>query len=85
MLTRHIPESLQVTPGPFPDFWVGPGDEASQVLGESLISCHQLIMTSSLTTPTPILSVKRENAIRKIAKPGGVLPTVKSNNSSNYI
>ena len=29
MLTRHIRESLQVTPGPFPDFWVGPGDEAS--------------------------------------------------------
>ena len=28
MLTRHIRESLQVTPGPFPDFWVGPGDEA---------------------------------------------------------
>ena len=27
MLTRHIRESLQVTPGPFPDFWVGPGDE----------------------------------------------------------
>ena len=21
-------EYLQVTPGPFPDFWVGPGDEA---------------------------------------------------------
>ena len=28
MLTRHIRESLQVTPGPFPDFWVGPGDKA---------------------------------------------------------
>ena len=28
MLTRHIWEYLQVTPGPFPDFWVGPGDEA---------------------------------------------------------
>ena len=28
MLTQHIRESLQVTPGPFPDFWVGPGDEA---------------------------------------------------------
>ena len=28
MLTRHIREFLQVTPGPFPDFWVGPGDEA---------------------------------------------------------
>ena len=26
MLTRHIRESLQVTPGPFPDFWAGPGD-----------------------------------------------------------
>ena len=21
---------LQVTPGPFPDFWVGPGDEATR-------------------------------------------------------
>ena len=30
MLTRHIRESLQVTPGPFPDFWVGPGDEATE-------------------------------------------------------
>ena len=29
MLTRHIQEFLQVTPGPFPDFWVGPGDEAT--------------------------------------------------------
>ena len=27
MLTRHIRESLQVTPGPFPDFWSG--DEAN--------------------------------------------------------
>ena len=33
MLTRHIQESLQVTPGPFPDFWVGPGDEATINLG----------------------------------------------------
>ena len=33
MLTRHIRESLQVTPGPFPDFWVGPGDEATTVMG----------------------------------------------------
>ena len=31
MLTQHIQENLQVTPGPFPDFWVGPGDEASDV------------------------------------------------------
>ena len=29
MLTRHIGKSLQVTPGSFPDFWVGPGDEAT--------------------------------------------------------
>ena len=28
VLTQHIREFLQVTPGPFPDFWVGPGDEA---------------------------------------------------------
>ena len=28
MLTQHIQESLQVTPGPIPNFWVGPGDEA---------------------------------------------------------
>ena len=31
MLTQHIRESLQVTPGPFPDFWVGSGDEATLV------------------------------------------------------
>ena len=29
MLTQHIPESLQVTPGPFPDFWVGSGYKAT--------------------------------------------------------
>ena len=34
MLTQHIRESLQVTPGPFPDFWVGPGDEATFSLRE---------------------------------------------------
>ena len=28
LLTQHIREFLQVTPGPFPNFWVGPGDEA---------------------------------------------------------
>ena len=37
MLTRHIRESLQVTPGPFPDFWVGPGDEAMFFLGPTLL------------------------------------------------
>ena len=38
MLTRHIREGLQVTPGPFPDFWVGPGDEATShgVYGETV-------------------------------------------------
>ena len=40
MLTRHIRESLQVTPGPFPDFWVGPGDEASPIHGQRLPSQH---------------------------------------------
>ena len=30
MLTQHIWEFLQVTPGPFPDFWVGAGDEARE-------------------------------------------------------
>ena len=29
LLTQHIRESLQVTPGTFPDFWVGPGNEAN--------------------------------------------------------
>ena len=29
MLTQHIRKSLQITPGPFPDFWAGPGDEAT--------------------------------------------------------
>ena len=32
MLTQQIQESLQVTPGPFQDFWVGPGDKASDHL-----------------------------------------------------
>ena len=29
MLTQHIREFLQVTPGHFPDFWAGPGDKAT--------------------------------------------------------
>ena len=33
MLTRHIREFLQVTPGPFPIFWVGPRDEARVIDG----------------------------------------------------
>ena len=33
MLTRHIREFLQVTPGPFHNFCVGPGDEARQQPG----------------------------------------------------
>ena len=35
MLTQHIREILQVTPGPFLDFWLGPGDEARPLL----VSC----------------------------------------------
>ena len=38
MLTQHIRESLQVTPGPFPDFWVGPGDEA-RLLADDALQC----------------------------------------------
>ena len=34
MLTWHIREFLQVTPGPFPDFWVGPGDEDTCTISE---------------------------------------------------
>ena len=48
MLTQHIRESLQVTPGmpgPFPDFWVGPGDEAGGGGWEEV--CHCLIAKSS--------------------------------------
>ena len=30
LLTQHISEFLQVTPGPFPNFWVGAGDKANQ-------------------------------------------------------
>ena len=41
MLTRHIRESLQVTPGPFPDFWVGPGDEARPFPCERVGSGHE--------------------------------------------
>ena len=29
MLSQHIQESLQMTPGPLPVFWVGPGEEAN--------------------------------------------------------
>ena len=46
MLTRHIRESLQVTPGPFPDFWVGPGDEAT-----STIPPPDVILRRSFTRP----------------------------------
>ena len=35
LLTQHIWEFLQVTPGPFPDFWVGPGDKANYGLAGS--------------------------------------------------
>ena len=28
MLTWHIQDFLQVTPGTFPEFWDGPGDKA---------------------------------------------------------
>ena len=38
MLTQHIRESLQVTPGPFPNFWVGPGDEAMWGEGRGAVS-----------------------------------------------
>ena len=30
-LTQHIREYLQVTPGSFPNFWVGAGDEATLI------------------------------------------------------
>jgi len=32
MQTQHVQESLQVWPGPFPNFWTGPGDEAISVV-----------------------------------------------------
>ena len=48
MLTRHIQESLQVTPGPFPDFWVGPGDKAKTEPGFTiLIRAHLLYSLKS--------------------------------------
>ena len=34
MLSQHIRESLQVTPGPFPDFWKGLWHEAIQNMPE---------------------------------------------------
>ena len=46
MLTQHIRESLQVTPGPFPDFWVGPGDEATPRLSLTPPNTHLLISFS---------------------------------------
>ena len=30
--TQHIQDFLQLTPGPFPNFWVGPGDKGSSVV-----------------------------------------------------
>ena len=47
MLTWHIRESLQVTPGPFPDFWVGPGDEARSRLGARLWAILHFFRLSS--------------------------------------
>ena len=43
---------LQVTPGPFPDYWVGPGDEASAMGWSSeqksdFLNHHTLFATSS--------------------------------------
>ena len=35
--TAHIRESLQATPGPFPDVWVGPGDEAMDCTGSTIL------------------------------------------------
>ena len=51
MLTRHIRENLQVTPGPFPDFWVGPGDEATPFVARVF-----LCKNTSLSPPPPPIS-----------------------------
>ena len=56
LLTQHI---LQVIPGPFPDFWVGPGDKAIwQTFNEVtclnlLISNEGLVETSKQTYTLP--------------------------------
>ena len=51
MLTRHIRKSLQVTPGPFPDFWVGPGDEATSTPPD-VLSSLLLLLLLLLTYPS---------------------------------
>ena len=51
MLTRHIREYLQVTPGPFHDFWVGPGDEAKGA--EHSVQLHP----GSVTCPPSVYTI----------------------------
>ena len=55
LLTQHIWESLQVTPGPFLNFWVGPGDEANWMLWLLIFACMgaQFITVSAHTMHSP--------------------------------
>jgi len=50
MLTQRIQESLQVWPGPFPDFWVGPGDEARSA-GRCTCSCRPCLCGAHSGSP----------------------------------
>ena len=57
MLTRHIRESLQVTPGPFPNFWAGSGDEAKpNMRSDSVQSAVEVYMTKYSYTKRRVLS-----------------------------
>ena len=49
LLTQHIRDFLQVWLGPYPNFWAGPGDEAS---GEQpLVARARVSVCPSLATP----------------------------------
>ena len=73
MLTRHIRESLQVTPGPFPDFWVGPGDEAIILahspctVPENTSSLHHLLTKILVTFNRAKKKKKKKEKIHSLA------------------
>ena len=49
LLTQHIWEFLQVIPDSFPDFWVGPGDEATAHAGPWTM--HILLLATYVAVP----------------------------------
>ena len=55
MLTQHIRESLQVWPGHFPDFLVGPGDEARDEGPESSTDSYCILIIRTKWTSFTLL------------------------------